>query len=296
MPQRTMTWQMDIASDESVWNQTHDIHPILNPLDDTSVRRVLERTRLGPAPRVLDVGCGLGGWVFKILESYPEATCVGVDMVESFIERARAEAADRGVGDRTDFRTGDALKDLPDERFDLVVCAGLSEAFGGLEPMLHHLRPYLKNDGRMIIGQGLWNHEPDEECLRILDVDRDTHMPFEQAVDMIACAGWAPVYGHKSTEQEWDDFIWACVEGLTRWALDDLRGAGEQQVPGVSTPGILLTMSSYRRAWLHGYRSALGYATFVLRPLPPQWIPLLFAGELAQQTWSAQGQASHEDS
>ncbi|MFD6097938.1 SAM-dependent methyltransferase [Nocardiopsis flavescens] len=282
MPQETTTWQERITSNESVWNRAHDIHPILNPLYDESVRRILGRAAVADAPRVLDVGCGLGGWIFKILEFSPDATCVGIDMEASFIERARAEAEQRGLSDRVDLRVGDAVRDLPDERFDLIVCAGLPEAFGGLEPMLEKLRPLLSPQGRMIIGQGIWEREPDEECLRVLDASREDHGSLEETIDSIAHAGWAPVYGHKSTEQEWDDFVWACVDGLTRWALDG-DGAGA----GAETPRVLLAVSEYRHAWLNGYRGTLGYMTFVVRPIPRTWQPLVASYELARRTWTA---------
>lgn len=292
MSQGPSDWQSEIVDNESVWKRTHDIHPTLNPLFDESVRRILGRARLGTAPRVLDVGCGLGSWIFTLLDFCPDATCVGVDMEASFIERARIEAKQRGLEQRTDFRVGDATRDVPDEKFDVILCTGLSEAFGGLAEMLEFLRPYLHPTGTMIIGQGLWEKEPSEECLRVLDVERDEHTTFEGTVETIVGSGWAPIYGHKSTEQEWDDFIWACVDGLTRWALDEANEPSQDQSPMVSTPSILLATNSYRRAWLDSYRNTLGYATFVLRPVPRQWLPLMAATERAHKLWSTSANSS----
>ncbi len=292
MSQGPADWQAEIVSNESVWKRTHDIHPTLNPLFDESVRRILGRARLGTAPRVLDLGCGLGSWIFQLLEFCPGATCVGVDMEPSFIERARAEAERRGLEQQTDFRVGDVTKDIPDERFDVILCTGLSEAFGGLGPMLDFLHAYLSPEGTMIIGQGLWEKEPSEECLRVLGTERDEHASFEETIDVICEHGWTPIYGHQSTRQEWDDFIWACIDALTRWALDEASAPTPGESAMVSTPSILLATNSYRHAWLDAYRDTLGYATFVLRPVPRQWLPLIVATERAHRVWAASSNKS----
>lgn len=278
-------WQAKIVSNESVWKRTHDIHPILNPLSEESLRQVLRRARIGAAPRVLDLGCGLGSWIFRLVEMHPDATCVGVDMEASFIDRARIEAKRRGIEHQTDFRVGDAVNDAPEGEFDVVICTGLSEAFGGLRPMLDFLRSYLRPEGALIIGQGLWEKEPSEECLRVLETGRDEHTTFEGTIENISEAGWTPTYGHKSSEQEWDDFIWACVDGLTRWALEQTNEPFDEHSPPMSTPAILLATSSYRHAWLDTYRGTLGYATFVLRPVPLPWMPLLVSSQMANKAW-----------
>jgi len=63
---------------------------------------------LAPGMRVLDVGCGIGG-----PSRYMAATCgchvVGIDLTEEFC-RVAAMLADRvGLGDRVEYRQGDAL-------------------------------------------------------------------------------------------------------------------------------------------------------------------------------------------
>ena len=77
--------------------------------------------------RILDVGCGSGALAIAVAKCNPKATVTGIDRwgaeYASFSkslceENARIE----GVGDRTEFRQGDALKlDFPDGTFDTVV-------------------------------------------------------------------------------------------------------------------------------------------------------------------------------
>jgi ubiquinone/menaquinone biosynthesis C-methylase UbiE len=72
---------------------------------------------------VLDVACGLGGWLIELARTVPTIShLVGVDISKQMIEIARAEAAARHVQNRVTFHIMDALHlfDLPDDHFDLV--------------------------------------------------------------------------------------------------------------------------------------------------------------------------------
>jgi ubiquinone/menaquinone biosynthesis C-methylase UbiE len=74
-------------------------------------------------PRVLDVGCGTGGWLIELAKAYPTSTrLVGVDASLKFVEYARTQARAEGVSDRVEFHAMDALRilEFPDASFDLV--------------------------------------------------------------------------------------------------------------------------------------------------------------------------------
>ena len=72
--------------------------------------------------RVLDVGCGPGGWVIKAAQTYPEMSLVGIDISKQMIEHARTQAQAYHVDDQVKFRVMDALLilDFPAGYFDLV--------------------------------------------------------------------------------------------------------------------------------------------------------------------------------
>lgn len=73
--------------------------------------------------RVLDVGCGPGGWLIEAAKTYPGMSrLVGVDVSSRIVEYARAQAAAEGLSDRIEFHTMDALRrlDFPSAFFDLV--------------------------------------------------------------------------------------------------------------------------------------------------------------------------------
>src|SRR5215472_8965016 len=60
--------------------------------------------------RILDVGCGTGGWLIEVAKTYPEATVlIGVDASGKMLDFARAQAEAQQVGGRIEFLAMDAL-------------------------------------------------------------------------------------------------------------------------------------------------------------------------------------------
>ncbi len=80
--------------------------------------------------RVLDVGCGPGGWLIAAAQTYPTMhLLVGVDVSRTFVEDARQQAEAGQVSDRVEFHAMDALRmlEFPAGFFDLVnLRAGMS--------------------------------------------------------------------------------------------------------------------------------------------------------------------------
>ena len=77
---------------------------------------------------VLDIGCGTGGWLIEVAQTYPGIVqLVGVDINPRMIKYAQAQAAAQGIADRVQFQTMDVMRkvDFPDASFDLV-----NERFG----------------------------------------------------------------------------------------------------------------------------------------------------------------------
>ena len=73
--------------------------------------------------RVLDVGCGTGGWLIELAQTIPTCTLlIGVDASLPFVQYARAQAEAAQVSDRVEFHVMDALRmlEFPTNFFDLV--------------------------------------------------------------------------------------------------------------------------------------------------------------------------------
>jgi SAM-dependent methyltransferase/methyltransferase-like protein len=75
--------------------------------------------------RVLEIGCARGGHLIPLAELLPEASFVGIDLAESQIADARADALGVGVSN-VEFQAVD-VRELPDDLgvFDYIVCHGV---------------------------------------------------------------------------------------------------------------------------------------------------------------------------
>ncbi|HLI05723.1 MAG TPA: class I SAM-dependent methyltransferase [Ktedonobacteraceae bacterium] len=73
--------------------------------------------------RVLDVGCGTGGWLIEAAKAYPNMRqLVGVDRSGRLLDYAQAQAEAQSVQERVEFHLMDALRmlEFPTGYFDLV--------------------------------------------------------------------------------------------------------------------------------------------------------------------------------
>ncbi len=80
-----------------------------------------ERANLDGITRILDIGCGPGGWVMDVANYYPSREVVGIDVSDMMLLRARNEAQRRTLKN-VEFIKMNALQPLkfPDQHFDLV--------------------------------------------------------------------------------------------------------------------------------------------------------------------------------
>src|SRR5579859_2846965 len=73
--------------------------------------------------RVLDVGCGTGGWLIETAQTYPTIEkLVGADISGKILAHARIQAEAAALSGRIQFQQMDALRmlEFPDSSFDLV--------------------------------------------------------------------------------------------------------------------------------------------------------------------------------
>ena len=102
-----------------------------------------------PGDRVLDIGCGFGDASQQLAERVgPEGSVHGVDASARFVETARREAADAGLGNVT-FEVADVeATDFPAE-FDLAFSRMGTMFFANPVAALRHVRAALVPGGRL---------------------------------------------------------------------------------------------------------------------------------------------------
>lgn len=238
---------------EEISRIAHARHPIKSPLDDDSVRQLLDHGISRGDERVLDLGCGGGEWLVRALSARPDLRAEGVDISGIALADARERAVGLGVEDRLVLHHRSAAGFVSPHAFDLVLSFGAAHAFGGLLSTLAAAREYLAPGGRVLVGDGFWDREPSPEAVEMLGDFAD----LATTVDRVVAEGWTPVHGHVSTRQELDEYEWSCWGTLAGWALDHSADP--------DGPEALALSATRRSEWLRGYRDAWGFVSLVLR-------------------------------
>ncbi|MEV6685901.1 class I SAM-dependent methyltransferase [Streptomyces sp. NPDC051130] len=238
---------------EEISQIAHADHPIKAPLDDGSVRRLLERGVPRADARVLDLGCGTAEWLLRALDAHPHLRAEGVDISGEALALADRAASRLGVRERLVLHHRSAADFTSVEPFDLVLSVGATHAFGGLLPTLAEARKHLAPGGRVLIGEGFWDREPSPEAVEMLGDFAD----LATTVDRVVADGWTPVDGHVSTRGELDAYEWSCWGSLASWGLD--RPADPDGSQALETAGVR------RSEWLRVYRDTWGFVSLVLR-------------------------------
>ena len=139
--------------------------PFHGPLSEARATSLTKRLTRNRPRTVLDIGCGWGELMLRILAAAPDATGVGIDLDDDDLARGRATARARGLADRVTFARESGMATTR-EPADLVLCVGASHALSDVQPpgqteaALTALRRLVTHGGRVLLGEGFWQRPP----------------------------------------------------------------------------------------------------------------------------------------
>jgi cyclopropane-fatty-acyl-phospholipid synthase len=116
---------------------------------------ICRKLRLKPGERLLDIGCGWGGFIMFAAQHYG-VQAVGVTLAEKQHAYAAQRVRELGLQDLVDVRLMDYrdLPDGPDQQFDKLVSIGMFEAVGK-----SHMSEYFTHAFRLLKTYGVFlNH------------------------------------------------------------------------------------------------------------------------------------------
>ncbi|MCD4821529.1 MAG: class I SAM-dependent methyltransferase [Methanococcoides sp.] len=172
----------------------------------TSTKRLAELCQINKASKVLMVGCGTGFSACFVAEMFV-CSVVGVDIAEVSIRKAKERVESLGLGDRVEFRIGDAY-DLPFEpdTYDVVITEFVSQ-FLDMDKAFREFVRVLKPGGMVGINEMYRDADiPPVIEEDILEAERIfgelTQLPFsiyspEEWEQRLERAGFSDVHVHK---------------------------------------------------------------------------------------------------
>ncbi len=146
-------WKEGSCRQFDAWSKSYD-------------RSILQRIFFGPAHdqvirqlptdqpfRLLDVGCGTGRLLSKIVLSRPMASGIGIDLSHQMLEKAMQNCPK--VGDRLQLLEGDSER-LPfgDNSFDYVTCVHSFHHYPNQQRVVNEIFRVLKPGGKLLLVDG----------------------------------------------------------------------------------------------------------------------------------------------
>jgi SAM-dependent methyltransferase len=238
------------------------------PLSEARAARFVARLARARPVTVLDIGCGWGELMLRILDAVPGATGIGIDTDDGDLIRGRDNARTLGLADRVEFirESGVGTTRGP---ADLVLCLGASHALTDAQPPEHtvaalsSLRELVTPGGRVLLGEGFWERPPTAGELAAMwpgaSAGELTDLP--GLVDLTVQAGFRPAWIEPASLDEWDEFESGYQADIEEWLAAHPDGthpdAGRARAE----------VDAHRSRWLRGYRGVLGLAYLTLVPV-----------------------------
>ncbi|MFF2569838.1 class I SAM-dependent methyltransferase [Streptomyces sp. NPDC058084] len=235
------------------------------PLSEDRAGRVVARLAAASPRSVLDIGCGWGELLLRVLDAAPGAGGLGIDINGDDLALGRRLAAERGLAERVVYVEESGLGTTRGPA-DTVLCLGSGQALCDpdlpYDPgvVLRELRRLVRPGGRVLFGEGFWEHTPtDAELARMWPGARvDDHLTLDGLVDLAIEAGFRPAWIETASPEEWEEFESGYRRDVEVWlaAHPDHPLAAETRA----------RVDRQRSQWL-GYRSVLGIAYLTLVPV-----------------------------
>jgi SAM-dependent methyltransferase len=215
-----------------IFFEVYEALPRQGPGNRASAARALALCRgLAPSPRILDLGCGVGGQTLQLAE-LTAGTITAVDSHAPSVERLRAAVAQRGLAQRVHAMVGDmACLPWPPGSFDLVWSEGALYNLG-IGQALRLCRGLLRPGGYLAFTDAVWRtDQPPPEVRASFDQEYPTMGRVDDVLATVAARGFE-LLGHFTLPNEawWDDFYTPMQRRIDELRAEYLQDAQAQSM------------------------------------------------------------------
>ncbi|MGW2209417.1 SAM-dependent methyltransferase [Streptomyces sp. NPDC001781] len=230
------------------------------PLSSARADAIVDRLSANRPRTVLDIGCGWGELLLRVLEAVPKARGTGVDLDETDLARGRRSAAERGLAGRVGF-LAESARDTAHGPADLVLCLGASHALSDADcptsQALRSLRRLVCDNGRVLLGEAFWERRPTPAELAGMwpGAAESHHHTLPALLDLAVASGFRPEWTETATLSEWEHFESGYQADQEVWLAAHPEAVEVRE-----------RLDRHRAQWMN-YRGVLGMAYLTLVPV-----------------------------
>lgn len=232
-------------------------HRILNPFTEGQLMLLGEICRLYPGMKQLDLACGKGEMLCRWAKKHG-INGIGIDISTVFLDEAKKRAEELELTDKLTFVQGDAGQyPQATHDFDVVSCIGATWIGNGLDGTIELMKPALKPDGLLLVGEPYWVEQPPEDAYAALDVRKNDYVSLDGTLDRFESGGMQLLEMVLADQHGWDRY-----EAPQWTAVDDFLSTDPDSP---DARALFEWTSNNRRAYLRYGRRYFNWGVFVLR-------------------------------
>ncbi len=228
-----------------------------NPISPVKMETFFALLDLPASASVLDIGTGNAEVLIRLVELYG-VKAIGIERSPAALSRAREQIAARVPHSSIELRDIDAST-LPalGESFDVAICIGASEIFGGYAGTLQTLAQSVQPGGQLVVGELYWKQEPTPDYLTTFGIPREEYTTHANNVAIGVEQGLIPLFALVASDDEWDQYEWWRIRAIERYA--------QEQPDDPDVPTLLERIRWWRDMYLRWGRDTLGFALYLFQ-------------------------------
>lgn len=230
---------------------------ICNPLPMEAIDEAVKLAELPPASAAVDVGCGKGELLIRLIEHH-SCRGLGIDTETAFLDEARAEARERIPGAELDLLELDAANFDPDEgSYALACCLGATWVLGGYTAALAAMSRWVGPGGLVLVGEGFWNREPEDDYLRSLGAEADEMTDHLGNLAAAEQEGLEPVETWVASPDDWRNYEERWRTNIERFVADNPEDPDSERLSERA--------AAARERWARWGSDVMGFGLYLYR-------------------------------